>query len=34
MTLFNGLLFGNLLIHDAKLPNHFFAWKDSRFVRI
>ena len=32
MTLFNGLLFGNLLSHDAKIAGNNLAWKDIGFM--
>ena len=29
LSLFNGLLLGDLLSHDAKIPGNNLVWKDS-----
>ena len=32
LSLFNGLLLGDLLSHDAKIPGNNLAWKDIGFM--
>ena len=32
MSLFNGLLLGDLLSHDAKIAGNNLAWKDIGFM--
>ena len=32
LSLFNGLLLGDLLSHDAKIPGNKLVWKDIDFM--